>query len=110
MNTGRRSLLKFATAPRHLSTVAEQQPPAAYCRDLVRSRDYESFLTSHFYPKHLQDGYFALKAFYVHTSTLLCEQILTCILGGAGHNTGYCLATRDRENAYAVLARCCQKY
>ncbi|EEB98193.1 hypothetical protein MPER_02344 [Moniliophthora perniciosa FA553] len=32
-------------------------------RDFVQKHDYESFLISHFYPKELQGGYFALKAF-----------------------------------------------
>lgn len=44
------------------STIAD---PAGYCRDLVRRQDYESYLVSQFYPKHLQGGYFALKAFSV---------------------------------------------
>ena len=37
------------------------------CRNLVFKRDYESFLTSKFYPRDTQDGFFALKAFYVYT-------------------------------------------
>ena len=37
------------------------------CKNLVRKRDYESFLTSKFYPTNAQDGFFALKAFYVYT-------------------------------------------
>jgi len=40
------------------------------CRKLVLKRDYESFLTSKFYPKSAQDGFFALKAFYVYTVPL----------------------------------------
>lgn len=39
--------------------------PAGYCKELVRKHDYESFLTSQFYPREMQGGYFALKAFYV---------------------------------------------
>ena len=42
--------------------------PAGYCKDLVRKHDYESFLTSPFYPREMQSGYFALKAFYVSPS------------------------------------------
>ena len=41
------------------------------CKDLVLKRDYESFLTSKFYPNHTQDGFYALKAFYVYTISLL---------------------------------------
>ncbi|KAJ6613282.1 Squalene/phytoene synthase-domain-containing protein [Mycena sp. CBHHK59/15] len=37
--------------------------PATYCRNLVRTHDYESFLVSKFWPAPLQDGYFAVKAF-----------------------------------------------
>ncbi|KDQ62289.1 hypothetical protein JAAARDRAFT_122532 [Jaapia argillacea MUCL 33604] len=44
--------------------------PVAYCRELVRKNDYESFLLSPFYPKELQGGYFALKAFYVELATV----------------------------------------
>lgn len=39
--------------------------PSAYCKELVRKHDYESFLVSHFYPKPKQDAYFAIKAFSV---------------------------------------------
>jgi NADH dehydrogenase [ubiquinone] 1 alpha subcomplex assembly factor 6 len=39
--------------------------PTEYCRELVRKHDYEGFLISQFYPKDLQGGYFALKAFSV---------------------------------------------
>ncbi|KAF7365215.1 UPF0551 protein, mitochondrial [Mycena venus] len=47
------------------STAAEAPTdPAAYCRELVRKHDYESFLISKFWPAgQLQDGYLAIKAF-----------------------------------------------
>ncbi|KAF9463036.1 isoprenoid synthase domain-containing protein [Collybia nuda] len=41
-----------------------------YCRDLVRRHDYESYLLSQFYPKHLQGGYFALRAFFIELATV----------------------------------------
>ncbi|KAH6912698.1 isoprenoid synthase domain-containing protein [Coprinopsis sp. MPI-PUGE-AT-0042] len=44
--------------------------PAAYCKDLVRKHDYESFLVSPFYPKAKQDAYFAIKAFAVELATI----------------------------------------
>lgn len=47
------------------------QNPESYCKDLVRSRDYEWFLISHFYPKELQGAFFALRAFYVSSRTIL---------------------------------------
>lgn len=51
------------------------------CQSLVLKRDYESFLTSKFYPRNVQDGFFALKAFYVYTlSFLFPSRKLTCFL------------------------------
>ncbi|TFK64619.1 hypothetical protein BDN72DRAFT_774321 [Pluteus cervinus] len=41
------------------------QNPGAYCKDLVRKHDYEGFLVSQFWPRELQGGYYALRAFYV---------------------------------------------
>ncbi|KAK7048364.1 UPF0551 protein, mitochondrial [Favolaschia claudopus] len=50
---------------RYSTTTAETpQDPIAYCRELVRKHDYESFLISKFWPAgQQQDGYFAIKAF-----------------------------------------------
>ncbi|KAJ6584984.1 Squalene/phytoene synthase [Mycena capillaripes] len=64
-------MFSFRAARRCLSTVARRYStapeaptdPAAYCRELVRKHDYESFLISKFWPAGLQDGYFAIKAF-----------------------------------------------
>ncbi|KAJ3509997.1 hypothetical protein NLJ89_g4917 [Agrocybe chaxingu] len=44
--------------------------PHAYCKDFVRKHDYESFLNSYFYPRHAQNGYFAIKAFSVELATV----------------------------------------
>ena len=41
------------------------QDPSTYCSDLVRKRDYESFLISHFWPRELREHFIALRAFYV---------------------------------------------
>lgn len=41
------------------------QDPNSFCKDFVRKRDYEAFLTSYFYPRHLQPAFFAFRAFYV---------------------------------------------
>ncbi|EMD39941.1 hypothetical protein CERSUDRAFT_150748 [Gelatoporia subvermispora B] len=46
------------------------QDPFAYCRDIVRKRDYEAYLTSYFYPRELQSGFYALRAFYIELSTV----------------------------------------
>lgn len=61
----RRGLLTITPGP---------SDPHAYCKDLVRKYDYDSYLNSYFYPRALQNGYFAIKAFYVSTG-LLCNTI-----------------------------------
>ena len=55
--------------------------PLAYCQDLVRKHDHESFLTSQCYPRNLRDGYFALKAFSVSrcdATMLLGYRLIAC--------------------------------
>ncbi|KIM89068.1 hypothetical protein PILCRDRAFT_95104 [Piloderma croceum F 1598] len=54
--------------------------PSGYCKDLVRKYDYESFLTSQFYPKEMQGGYFALKAFYVELA-MIQDTVSNSMLG-----------------------------
>ncbi|KZT25396.1 hypothetical protein NEOLEDRAFT_359523 [Neolentinus lepideus HHB14362 ss-1] len=54
--------------------------PGAYCKDLVRKHDYESFLMSPFYPEYLRGGYFALKAFYVELA-MLQESVSNSMVG-----------------------------
>ncbi|EKM79202.1 hypothetical protein AGABI1DRAFT_128365 [Agaricus bisporus var. burnettii JB137-S8] len=44
--------------------------PTGYCTHLVRQRDYESYLISHFWPKDSRASYFAIKAFYVELATM----------------------------------------
>ena len=46
--------------------------PVAYCKELVRKHDYESFLLAPFYPKDAQAGYYSIKAFAVGSFTLHC--------------------------------------
>ena len=66
-----RGLSKLKAYPagrlRRVSTTASSGPsdPHAYCKEFVRKRDYDSFLNSYFYPRHAQNGYFAIKAFSV---------------------------------------------
>jgi hypothetical protein len=65
--------------------------PTGYCKDFVRKHDYESFLTSQFYPKELQSGYFALKAFYVSVRPLhryVCSDVKLICEGRASNGTG----------------------
>jgi NADH dehydrogenase [ubiquinone] 1 alpha subcomplex assembly factor 6 len=54
------------------------EDPTGYCKEFVRKHDYESFLISPFYPKEMQPGYFALKAFYVSISDNTIYVRLTC--------------------------------
>ncbi|TFK52614.1 hypothetical protein OE88DRAFT_1657972 [Heliocybe sulcata] len=56
------------------------EDPGAYCRDLLRKHDYESFLMSPFYPEHHRAGYFALKAFYVELA-MLQESVSSSMIG-----------------------------
>ncbi|KAI0034642.1 isoprenoid synthase domain-containing protein [Vararia minispora EC-137] len=66
---------------RHVSTTAGGiADPIAYCRDLVRKHDYESFLISHLWPREVQPGYFALKAFYVELATIQ-ETVSNAMIG-----------------------------
>ncbi|KZT12069.1 uncharacterized protein LAESUDRAFT_720046 [Laetiporus sulphureus 93-53] len=44
--------------------------PAAYCEDLVRKRDYEAHLVSHFWPRESRRHFFALRAFYVELASI----------------------------------------
>lgn len=46
--------------------------PVAYCKELVRKHDYESFLLAPFYPKDAQAGYYAIKAFAVGSFIFRC--------------------------------------
>ncbi|KZT73761.1 hypothetical protein DAEQUDRAFT_742871 [Daedalea quercina L-15889] len=46
------------------------QDAAAYCSDLVRKRDYDSFLISHFWPRGLREHFIALRAFYVELASV----------------------------------------
>jgi NADH dehydrogenase [ubiquinone] 1 alpha subcomplex assembly factor 6 len=72
-NWSLRTLLTLSHRTRHQRSITTGAPssgpvtadPLGYCRGLVRKHDYESFLTSPCYPRHLRDGYFALKAFSV---------------------------------------------
>ncbi len=41
------------------------QDPFAYCRDFVQKHDRDSYLISRFFPSHLQNACFAVRAFYV---------------------------------------------
>ncbi|KAJ8587273.1 hypothetical protein M405DRAFT_852962 [Rhizopogon salebrosus TDB-379] len=64
-----RCLWKFSSCRRlhtgsDLRSGAGISNPTEYCRDFVRKHDYEGYLTSQLYPKNLQGGYFALRAFY----------------------------------------------
>ncbi|THH30655.1 hypothetical protein EUX98_g3536 [Antrodiella citrinella] len=54
--------------------------PNGYCKDLVRKRDYEAFLTSQFYPRQLQNAYYALRAFHIEVA-IVQESVSNTMIG-----------------------------
>ncbi|GJE98318.1 squalene/phytoene synthase family protein [Phanerochaete sordida] len=54
--------------------------PKAYCRDLVRKRDYEAHLVSQFFPHEYRDAFYALRAFYIELATVQ-ESVSNPIIG-----------------------------
>ncbi|KAH8814621.1 Squalene/phytoene synthase [Flagelloscypha sp. PMI_526] len=56
------------------------QNPTKYCVNVLRQRDYESFLIGHLFPKDLYSGYFALKAFSVELATVQ-DNVSSPVLG-----------------------------
>ncbi|KAF8510069.1 isoprenoid synthase domain-containing protein [Hysterangium stoloniferum] len=70
------SLARFATSVNSGSTGNH----AEYCRALVQRHDYESYLSSYFYPRTLQPGYFALKAFFLELA-MLPETVSNSMIG-----------------------------
>jgi hypothetical protein len=81
--------------------------PTVYCKDFVRKHDYESFLTSQFYPKETQGGYFALKAFYVCIRDVLhrCTFVKLICEGRVSDDTGHSIDLYAWEDEDAVLER-----
>ncbi|KAJ3536966.1 hypothetical protein NM688_g6761 [Phlebia brevispora] len=75
---------KSSVGPRRFSSTQVQaggvQDYNTYCRDLVRKRDYDAFLTSQVYPQEHRNGYYALRAFYVELATLQ-ESISNVMIG-----------------------------
>ncbi|KAI0699093.1 Squalene/phytoene synthase-domain-containing protein [Cytidiella melzeri] len=71
-----------------MTTVSQQsgtsdrgtQESYAYCRDFVRKRDYEAFLTCHCYPTQFQDAFFALRAFHIELASIQ-ESVSTSVIG-----------------------------
>ncbi|EUC60238.1 squalene/phytoene synthase [Rhizoctonia solani AG-3 Rhs1AP] len=51
-----------------------------YCRELVRKHDYEAYLCSYFYPRAVQPGYFALRAFNIELA-MIRETVSRPIIG-----------------------------
>ncbi|CEL62485.1 NADH dehydrogenase (ubiquinone) complex I, assembly factor 6 OS=Bos taurus GN=NDUFAF6 PE=2 SV=1 [Rhizoctonia solani AG-1 IB] len=51
-----------------------------YCRELVRKHDYEAYLSSYFYPRAAQPGYFALRAFNIELA-MIRETVSRPIIG-----------------------------
>ncbi|KIK65532.1 hypothetical protein GYMLUDRAFT_39002 [Collybiopsis luxurians FD-317 M1] len=65
---------------RRLSTSASITDPTAYCLDLVKNHDYESYLIAQFWPKELRGGYFALKAFSTELA-MIQDNVSTSTIG-----------------------------
>ncbi|KAL5482711.1 hypothetical protein ACEPAI_9305 [Sanghuangporus weigelae] len=59
---------KFATSTNSSSVGPQGQD--AYCRDFVMKHDRDAYLTSQFFPKHLQPACFAVRAFYVQLAMI----------------------------------------
>ncbi|KAI8969643.1 isoprenoid synthase domain-containing protein [Trametes punicea] len=66
----KRAPLSRAMATDSRSPEAGLADPDAYCKDMVRKRDYESYLIGSFYPRRLQGAFFALRAFYVELASV----------------------------------------
>ncbi|KAF9483533.1 hypothetical protein BDN70DRAFT_827573 [Pholiota conissans] len=54
--------------------------PHAYCKYFVQKHDYDSYLNSYFYPRALQRGYFAIKAFSVELS-MVQDNVSNAMIG-----------------------------
>ncbi|KAL0961155.1 hypothetical protein HGRIS_006127 [Hohenbuehelia grisea] len=62
-------------------TEGTKEESIAYCRDLIRKHDYESFLISQFWPKGpLQEGFLALTAFSVELASVQ-ESVSNVVIG-----------------------------
>ena len=88
------------------SSAGGTEDPNVYCRDFVRTHDYESYLISQFYPKKKRNGYFALKAFYVREVRTLGTRVyltMVCVLGRASDGPGLGVERYARKNEDAVL-------
>ncbi|KAH8104583.1 Squalene/phytoene synthase [Cristinia sonorae] len=54
--------------------------PTGYCKDLVRKRDHEAFLTAQFYPTDSRDAFYALRALYIELATVQ-ESVSNAMIG-----------------------------
>lgn len=70
------NLGRFTAISRRQRTFSTLTDPTSYCVDLLRERDYESFLIGHLFPTELRPGYFALKAFSVSVHDLVSRLYL----------------------------------
>ncbi|KIJ64453.1 hypothetical protein HYDPIDRAFT_90439 [Hydnomerulius pinastri MD-312] len=79
---GRIGCARSFSASSRTRSAAGASNPTEYCKDLVRKHDYEGFLTSQFYPRQLQPGYYALRAFYIELA-MVKEAVSQTTLGQA---------------------------
>ncbi|KIK86876.1 hypothetical protein PAXRUDRAFT_693145 [Paxillus rubicundulus Ve08.2h10] len=73
--------LSFSTSSR-VRSLGGTSNPNEYCKDLVLKHDYEGYLTAQFYPRQYQNGYYALRAFYIELS-MIKEAVSQTSLGQA---------------------------
>ena len=59
-----------ASALRRFASQGSSVNGEEYCRDLVRSKDYESFLIGLLFPSEHRRAYFAIRAFNVEIATI----------------------------------------
>lgn len=93
----------------HTTSTPTEQDPTEYCKNFIRQHDYESFLIGQFWPKNVQGGYFALKAFSVRwTRIWVMSRTDEWSPGRAGDDTGHSLQCSNWTDEDAVLERCDQ--
>ena len=98
------SFRRLATTQAQADNVGDHN---AYCRDLVRKRDYDAFLTSQLYPATYKNSFYALRAFFVSVCSAgrdMGDNNLSTSAGRIGNAPGVDIQRDDRPDAHAVLA------
>lgn len=105
---------KSYTTTSSTSPSSGNQDPFTYCRDFVQKHDRDSYLISRFFPSHLQNACFAVRAFYVGWSMApLDNAILFSNFYNedwVGNDPGRGLKYSNWTDEDAILERCYKKY